>query len=317
MTAAPLRILLIEDNEAHSRPMSEELQAKLAAQVTTVVDGEAGLSELAERPYDVVVMDFRLPDLDGLTVLEKIQNSGVQVPVVLVTGMGDELVAVRALKAGAYDYVVKGHNLGFVKRLPDVVDEARRSFQADRKRQQVVDQLHEERRRLAELSLRDDLTELYNRRHLSNMLPCEFARAKRYGYPLSLMMTDIDGLKAINSQYGHDCGSAVIRHVATITRQAVRISDQAFRYGGDEYLLLLPNTGKAGAITLGDRLCLAVAHSALEFEGRSFRLTISAGVATFWEENYPSGDAVLRAADAALFEAKAQGGNVVVQATEQ
>lgn len=314
MTTTPLSVLLIEDNEEHSQMMREELRRRLGASVTPVATGEEALEELGRRDYDVVVMDFRLPGVDGLSVLRTIRRRHVEVPVVLVTGMGDEQTAVRALKAGAYDYVVKGRGLAFVRQLPEVVADALKAFQADRRRQEMMSRLQQEREMLAELSIRDDLTELFNRRYLSRVLPTEFERARRYQYPLSAVMTDIDGLKALNTRHGHHCGSAVIRHVAHLIWQGVRISDLCFRYGGDEFLLLLPSTPTSGAAALGRRLCRLVTEHPLDFEGTTLSLSISAGVATLVDDTYPSGDALVRASDQALFRAKAAGRGTVVTA---
>ncbi len=314
MTTTPLRVLLIEDNQKHSTVMSDELRRRLGATVTTVTSGEDALTELAQNTYEVVVMDFSLPGMDGLSVLRTMSERRFDVPVVLVTGMGDEQTAVRALKAGAYDYVVKGRDLDFARQLPAAVEDALKAFQVDRQRQDRMRQLTQERERLAQLSIRDDLTELFNRRHLARVLPAEFERARRYQYPLSAMMTDIDGLKAINSKHGHRCGSVVIRHVAGIIWRGVRISDVCFRYGGDEFLLLLPSTPTKGALILGRRLCRLVAEAPLDFEGNTLSLSISIGIATLHRESYGSHDDLVRVSDQALFEAKAAGGNTVVVA---
>lgn len=314
MTTTPLRVLLIEDNQKHSTVMSDELRRRLGATVTTVTSGEDALTELAQNTYEVVVMDFSLPGMDGLSVLRTMSERRFDVPVVLVTGMGDEQTAVRALKAGAYDYVVKGRDLDFARQLPAAVEDALKAFQVDRQRQDRMRQLTQERERLAQLSIRDDLTELFNRRHLARVLPAEFERARRYQYPLSAMMTDIDGLKAINSKHGHRCGSVVIRHVAGIIWRGVRISDVCFRYGGDEFLLLLPSTPAKGALILGRRLCRLVAEAPLDFEGNTLSLSISIGIATLHRESYGSHDDLVRVSDQALFEAKAAGGNTVVAA---
>jgi DNA-binding response OmpR family regulator len=123
-----LRLLLIEDNAQHRALIEEELRRQLAAEVAAAATGEEGLAQLAAGTYDAVVMDFRLPDLDGLTVLRRMGEQGIAVPVIIVTGMGDEQLAVRALKAGAYDYVVKGRDLGFARRLPAAVRDALAAF---------------------------------------------------------------------------------------------------------------------------------------------------------------------------------------------
>ncbi len=312
MTTTPLPVLLIEDNQEHSTVMSDELRRRLGATITTVTNGEDALTELAQNTYEAVVMDFSLPGMDGLSVLRTMSERRFDVPVVLVTGVGDEQTAVRALKAGAYDYVIKGRDLDFARRLPDVVRDALKTFRAELQRRDAMRRLEQEREMLAELSIRDDLTELFNRRHLARVLPAEFERARRYQYPLSAMMTDIDGLKATNSQHGHRCGSVVIRHVAGIIWRGVRISDVCFRYGGDEFLLLLPSTPAKGALILGRRLCRLVAEAPLDFEGNTLSLSISIGSATFQQNNYDSCDDLVKASDQALYRAKAAGGNTVI-----
>jgi diguanylate cyclase (GGDEF)-like protein len=307
-----LRLLLIEDNAQHRALMQEELRRELAAEVAAAATGEEGLAQLAAGTYAAVVMDFRLPDLDGLTVLRRIGEQGIAVPVIIVTGMGDEQLAVRALKAGAYDYVVKGRDLGFARRLPAAVRDALAAFADSQERARQLRQLREEREALAELSIRDDLTELFNRRHLTQVLPAEFERARRYHQPLTAVMADIDGLKAVNSLHGHHCGSAVIRHVAKAIAGTVRISDCCFRYGGDEFVLLLPSTPEKGALTLGHRLCERVAGLPMTFEGKTLSVTLSIGTATYADGNYASGEDLVRAADDALFRAKAAGRNTVL-----
>lgn len=309
-----LRVLLVEDNETHRHAVSEVLGRSLEAEVTSVATVEAALSELAQKPYDVAVVDFLLPGADGLSVLQEIRGGSLDLPVVVVTGVGNEQLAVRALKEGAYDYVVKGRGLDFVQELPRAVEEAVRSFRAGREQSQRLSQLQAERQELVQLSIHDDLTELFNRRYLEQLLPAEFERARRYQYPLSLLMVDIDGVRALNLAYGHRCGSAVIQRVAAIVRRGVRASDLCFRYGGDEYLLMLPHTGEVGAIASGLRVCQLVAEESLEFEGRRLRVTVSGGTSTFWESNYPAPEAALQVADTALFQAKAKGGNTVVSA---
>jgi len=311
---ATLRLLLIEDNAEHRAVIQEELEQKLAAMVTAVTTGEEGLEQLSRARWDAVVMDFRLPDVDGLTVLRTMAERGMEVPVVIVTGMGDEQLAVRALKAGAYDYVVKGRGLEFARQVPGAVRDALQAFADSRERRQRLQQLQEERETLAQLSIRDDLTELFNRRHLAQVLPAEYERARRYHHPLTAAMADIDGLKALNSLYGHHCGSAVIRHVAKVIAATVRISDSCFRFGGDEFILLLPSTLEKGALTLGRRVCERVAAEPLTFEGKTLAVTVSIGLATYVEGNYTSGDELVRAADAALFRAKAAGRNTVLSA---
>jgi diguanylate cyclase (GGDEF)-like protein len=316
MNKTPIHVLLVEDNAKHSQSVVQELHHRLTAETTVVGTGADALAQLSRDAFDAAVVDFRLPDMNGMELLRALQERNIGVPVVMATGVGDTELAVRALKAGAYDYVVKGHNLDFVRQLPDAIADAVKSFERDSQKQSLLHELQEETQQLLKLAIADDLTNLYNRRHLLTVLPSEFARARRYDRILTVMMTDIDGLKAVNTEHGHLCGSAVIRHVASLMHDLVRVSDHGFRYGGDEFLFLLPETDEAGAVILGRRLCESVSGSPIDFHGTSIGVSISAGIASLEGDNYPSSEALVSDADRALYEAKNRGRNTVVAVSE-
>jgi diguanylate cyclase (GGDEF)-like protein len=179
---------------------------------------------------------------------------------------------------------------------------ARRSLERTQL-QQVVSEL-------TELSLRDALTGLFNRRALGERLTEELSRARRYGAPLSLMMIDIDHFKRVNDTHGHTVGDMVIGHVARLLAKDRRVSDIVARYGGDELVLLLPHTPLAGAVTLGDRLRKLVAQTPYRALGVHDYVTVSVGVAGF-EASMGKPDELLEAADRALYRAKREGRNRV------
>ena len=160
---------------------------------------------------------------------------------------------------------------------------------------------------LVDLSRTDPLTGLRNQRAFEERLAEEVARAGRYGGPLSLLIADVDALKAVNDRGGHHAGNAALRAVADAMRKDARQTDMAARIGGDEFALIAPNTEASEAAALGDRIrCLVAEHDAVD-------VTISVGVATLDVER-PDGEALLRAADAALYEAKHRGRNQVITA---
>jgi diguanylate cyclase (GGDEF)-like protein len=160
---------------------------------------------------------------------------------------------------------------------------------------------------LVDLSRTDPLTGLRNQRAFEERLAEEVARAGRYGAPLSVLIADVDGLKAVNDGGGHHAGNLALGAVADAMRRDARQTDLAARIGGDEFALLAPNTLASEAVALGDRIrCLVGEH------GQS-GVTISVGVATLGAER-PDPAALLRAADAALYEAKRRGRNQVVAA---
>jgi diguanylate cyclase (GGDEF)-like protein len=163
---------------------------------------------------------------------------------------------------------------------------------------------------LAELSETDPLTGLLNARGFSSRLRAEIKRSKRYREPLSLLFLDLDGLKKINDRDGHRAGSAALREVAGVIRSALRESDVAARWGGDEFTILAPNTARDPAFTLAERVRVLIAEQA-----SSWPLTASIGIATHEadEDGMPADSAALmRAADTAMYEAKRRGKNNVV-----
>jgi diguanylate cyclase (GGDEF)-like protein len=179
-------------------------------------------------------------------------------------------------------------------------------------RTQLQQTIHE----LTELSLRDPLTALYNRRGLSERLVEEWSRARRYGAPLSLMMVDIDHFKRINDQHGHAIGDVAIGHVARLLARDRRLSDILARYGGEEFVLLLPHTPLEGALSLAERLRYLIEQSPYRTGQGEARLTVSIGVAGFDTGMREASD-LLESADGALYRSKREGRNRVSTPTPE
>jgi diguanylate cyclase len=167
---------------------------------------------------------------------------------------------------------------------------------------------------LTELSLRDPLTGLYNRRGLSERLVEEVSRARRYGAPLSLVMVDIDHFKRINDTHGHAIGDVAIGHVARLLTRDRRVSDIVARYGGEELLLLLPHTPLDGALSLAERLRYLIEQTPFRTVRGEDNLTVSMGVAVFKLDMRQPED-LLQAADQALYRSKHGGRNRVTGAS--
>jgi diguanylate cyclase (GGDEF) domain len=161
-------------------------------------------------------------------------------------------------------------------------------------------------RRQEELALTDELTGLSNRRRLNQELEREVERFRRFGQPFSVVMLDLDRFKDFNDAHGHQAGDEALRGVAQAMLETCRVMDQASRWGGEEFVLLLPQTGKDDAVAVAERVRLAVAGRPVLFGGRDHGpVTVSAGVATFPEDAY-SAEALVRRADKALYRAKAE-----------
>jgi diguanylate cyclase (GGDEF)-like protein len=163
---------------------------------------------------------------------------------------------------------------------------------------------------LTELSLRDPLTGLFNRRALLERMVAELARARRHGEPLCLLMVDIDHFKRVNDTYGHGVGDLVIAHVAKLLNRGRRASDIVSRYGGEELVLLLPHTPLEGALILAERLRLVVEASSYRTPSGRDRVTVSIGVSCFNQAMHEPSQ-LLEVADRALYQSKREGRNRV------
>lgn len=164
-------------------------------------------------------------------------------------------------------------------------------------------------KRVEALSVTDDLTQLYNSRYLNAVLRRETKRASRNGRPLSLLFIDLDGFKGVNDAHGHVCGSRALVEAAAVIRGSARETDVVSRFGGDEFALVLPDTGREGAFAVGERIRERIAaHVFLDGEGFGTRLTCSVGVATL-PDSAESADGLIHAADQAMYAVKAAGKN--------
>jgi diguanylate cyclase (GGDEF)-like protein len=169
------------------------------------------------------------------------------------------------------------------------------------------DQINEAKGRLEQLAVKDELTGLYNYRYLHTRLSEEFKRSERYRDPLACVMLDIDHFKRVNDRFGHDIGDVVLRETSARVRKAVREIDVVTRYGGEEFLLVLPSTNFSGALAVADRVWRAVGGEPYQLPVGEERVSVSVGVAVFPSRDIKSKDQLIKAADKALYQAKHEG----------
>jgi len=296
---SPPLVLVAENSEAMRAALAERL-GENGYRVAEAADGQRALELVDREAPDVVLLDHELPGIDGMTVLERLREHEelAAVPVIMLTESRDPELLVEALRRGAHDYLRKPFD-------PAELDA--RVLAALRVKQ-LHDALLEANRRLARQALTDDLTDLANRRHGARQLEREIALCVRHGRRLALARVDVDHFKAINDTHGHEAGDQVLTEVARRLAGAVRGGDELARWGGDEFVAILPDTDKAGAQRAAERLRSSVAAAPLQAGGTELPVTVSVGWA-HWSGDTP--DDLLARADRALYQAKDAGRNVV------
>ncbi|MEL6436415.1 MAG: PleD family two-component system response regulator [Pseudomonadota bacterium] len=275
------------------------------ANVTHMTNAQEGLQSLVQANHDCVILAAELSDFDPLRFISQLRSNSATryLPLILtVEAENDELVS-RALELGANDYIIRPVDPNeFLARLKTQV---RRKHYHDGLRANVAESI--------ELAVTDGLTGLHNRRYLDTHLVTLVERAHKRDRALSLLITDIDHFKTVNDTYGHDAGDDVLREFARRLRASVRGMDLACRYGGEEFVIVMPDTPAPLAQEVAERLCEGVASQPFKVgDGQELELTTSIGVATLAEDDRADPAALMRKADQALYAAKDGGRNQVI-----
>ncbi|HYG66016.1 MAG TPA: diguanylate cyclase [Anaeromyxobacteraceae bacterium] len=302
-TAGQRPRLLVVDDDADVRE-SLKLLLEDEYEVLLAEDGEAGLEVANAEHPDVVLMDIVMPRLDGFEALERLRSdaSTGDIPVIFVSGRGDDAIKVRSLDLGAVDFLQKPF-----------------SERELRARVERTLRLVRSQTQLRELAQTDPLTGLANLRAFRARVEEEVKRARRYRTPLTCVMADMDNLKPINDELGHAAGDRAIAAVAAVIRDELRETDFGARYGGDEFVVLLPHTTAEEGRIFAERVCTRLKETLVELGGRRIPLGASFGVACLCDEGPEDAEeALVRDADAALYAAKRAGrGRVAVAPVEE
>ncbi len=260
------------------------------------------LARLARAKPDLILLDYELPDGTGLELLEKLGSKRADIPVVAITGMGNEEIASSFLKAGAYDYLAKSS----ISRasLFQAVGAALGRFGMKKEFDRSI-------RKMAEMSTRDQLTGLYNRRYMTEVLDREFERSRRYGTDLSCLLLDLDFFKRVNDQYGHPCGDFVLQEFSRRLLANKRHSDYVCRYGGEEFIMLLPQVDIQGALRVAEKIRGHCSGEPYEFETHRLGISVSIGAASVEGHGVETAEDLVKYSDKGLYKAKASGRNCV------
>lgn len=326
----PPKILIVEDDADQRELTCETMRMHFDyGDPDAVVAVATGAECLAQdlRRFEIIMLDFNLPDMQGLDLLDRIVQT-VNVPVIFVTGENDSAVAAEAIRRGAQDYVVKLGDYLFA--LPIVVEKNIRQFKVKQENAGLQDrlavsleeirvknlQLEESLQKLEAMAATDPLTGLANRRAFADMLDHCYNEAMRYNFDLTCAMCDLDHYKDLNDSLGHLVGDRVLVKTAEVIRSALRSTDSAARYGGDEFVILLPHTSVEKAIAVGNRIRRELSAAGASVARTDTGVTMSIGIASLKADRPPSADALVAMADKALYVAKDHGKNRIITCQE-
>ena len=295
------KILLIDERPASGGEVAEMLGE--TAKVDVAGDPHVGFFQAAEEPYECVIVSTGFAEFDPLRLCSQLRSLDRTrfVPIILLAEEGEDDRIVRGLELGINDYLIRPIDRQELK--------ARLRTQVRRKR--YNDHLRLSVTQTIEMAVTDGLTGLHNRRYLDSHLQTLFDRAVARRRPLSLMITDIDRFKSVNDTYGHDGGDEVLREFARRLRKNVRGIDLACRYGGEEFVVVMPDTEAAIAEKVAERVRAEIADTAFSIGEQRVTVTVSAGVSSL-KKGVDTVAELLKRADVALYEAKSGGRNRVV-----
>ena len=320
------RVLVVEDDGDQRQLICEALAIYYQVRADDRIVGVASAAECLAQDlagYDIVLLDYHLPDMRGLDLLDRVVKAA-DVPVIFVTGENDTARAVEAIQRGAQDYVVKLGDYLFA--LPIMVCKSIRQHlirkeneRLQRELQMALGELQEKNVQLQEslakleaMATTDHLTGLANRRRFGEVLDRYYSEADRYGFDLTCCMCDLDDFKHLNDALGHQIGDEILVKTAEVIRSSLRSTDIAARYGGDEFVLLLPHTSLDRGREVGKRIRELLADETRNHPKVTRPVTMSIGIASLRAVNPGSGDAMVSMADRALYAAKAQGKDRIV-----
>ena len=301
--ASGLRILAAEDNPVF-QSMLKTMLKRWGYEVVIARDGREAWNILeSEDSPRLVLLDWMMPGMDGVEICRRVRAASREpyVYIVLLTARTDSQDLVEGMEAGADDYLTK----------PFHAHELRVRLRAGRRILELQEQLLQAREALREQATHDSLTGLLNRGTILETLREELARGMREKHPVAVLLADLDRFKQINDTYGHVAGDEVLREASRRMKEAVRCYDSAGRYGGEEFLIVMPGSSGPSAYAQADRVRKAVGSEPYMAGGQRITVTCSIGVSCRAMARPHDADALVREADLALYNAKDGGRNRV------
>jgi two-component system cell cycle response regulator len=304
-----VKVLIAEDNPGF-RQILDRMLKKWGYDVITASNGlEAwGMLQAPDAPR-LAILDWMMPELDGVEVCRRVREQNLEpyIYILLLTAKDTSEELVEGMEAGADDYMKKPVNS----------HELRVRVRAGQRIIDLQEDLVRAREALRRQATRDQLTELWNRSAMFDILAAEVKRAKRDSSTVSILMVDLDHFKRVNDTFGHAAGDAVLREAARRMVACVRLYDSVCRYGGEEFLIILPGCDVAGATLRAEEIRVAIAKDAFQIPEGRLDITCSVGVACSSDANSLDLSELVREADEALYAAKHNNRNRVEVFTPQ
>ncbi len=304
MTTNYLPKILIVDDQKQNLTTMRLLLAETYAELFTASSGKEAISLVADNDFALILLDVQMPKMDGFETAETMRSSNYVdgVPIIFITANSQKQQDIfQGYDSGAVDFLFKPVELKIL------LSKVSFFLELDRKSKELI----KENRDLAKLTIHDDLTGLYNRRHLNERLQEEFSRCKRYNTDCSCMMIDLDHFKNVNDTYGHGFGDVVIKTFAKRLSERTRSTDFVFRFGGEEFLILLPQTDISGAEQLSREICRYNEKEKFTSPTHEAIVTVSIGLSSFQGHKPKVQNDLISMADQALYAAKNNGRNRV------
>lgn len=303
------RILIIDDSPTLRSEVIKVLQSTgLFSNFIEASNPTEGFKILVERNnIDIILCDVVMPGMDGFKFLamKMARPEFSDIPVIMLTSQGEIKDKIKGLEEGASDYLTKPFDPG----------ELIARVKAHLRIKMLQDALKKTNEQLIELSIRDVLTGLYNRRHFMEILEKEFDRTQRYGSKLAFLMIDLDHFKKINDTYGHITGDKVLVEVAKVFLKGLRKNDVVGRYGGEEFAMILPGNDINGAKIVAERYRSSIENLKIEVGPTPLKLTVTIGCSSAPHPDIKTINDLINSADDALYRGKKLGRNRVETGT--
>ncbi|MBI5365578.1 MAG: diguanylate cyclase [Planctomycetes bacterium] len=295
-------VLAVDDEPNNLEILSRRL-TRQEYEVGVALSAAEAAAELDRRVPDLILLDINMPTVNGIELLRRLRAAPRThtLPIIMVSALTDTENIVTALHEGANDYVTKPINLPVL--LARMETQLRMAA--------LVMHLETQGKLLATLAAMDHLTGVYNRRSMGEAFEVERSRSRRSGRPLSLLMLDLDHFKRVNDTHGHAAGDQVLKEFTVRLRDAVRAPDIIGRHGGEEFVILLPETEEPAALLAAERVRTAIASAPFPIEKGAIPVTASIGVVAVPPEYAGTFEEALAGADQALYRAKEGGRNCV------